>query len=399
MNKEVKRIFIVLFFYSLSCGFLYNFQELWMEANNLSVKTIGTVYSICALLSVSTIFLCSNLIKQKQLKRFTSILLISKAMIILALFLLNMTGLNVLIKFLIMLDFVIDVEIYASIYPMIALIGKSNKKYALRGIIYEITYYVAVIFTIIFLGKTIGSIEITYNLYCLLSSIFLLVAYFILKYTNLEQYYDKKEEKRDLNKIKNLVKKVSKDKIIRNYLFYSFSNNISYECLTGLLLIILTNHLNFSATSAANLKMILGISSSLLGMLILSKLTLKNDYINISIKFATRLVLYILAVTTGNKIIFLIALIFTRGTSETYTHISDAPYINRVETKDQLAFCNLKSMISYLGESIGALLCGIALATNVRYNFLIATIFTAIGLVFAYYALYLRNKEERGKRL
>ena len=63
MNKEVKKIFWVLGLYALSGGVFYNFQELWMASNSLSVKTIGTVYSICALLSVSTIFLCSNLME------------------------------------------------------------------------------------------------------------------------------------------------------------------------------------------------------------------------------------------------------------------------------------------------------------------------------------------------
>lgn len=76
MNKEVKRIFIVLGLYALSGGLFYNFQELWLASNNLSTKTIGTVYSICALLSVSTIFLCSNLIKQDKLKKFTCFLLL-----------------------------------------------------------------------------------------------------------------------------------------------------------------------------------------------------------------------------------------------------------------------------------------------------------------------------------
>ena len=111
--------------------------------------------------------------------------------------------------------------------------------------------------------------------------------------TNLEKYYDKKEEKTDLNKIKKLVKKISKDKIIKNYLFHTVTNNISYECLMVLLLLILTNGLGFSATSASNLKMILGIASSILGILTLTKLTFKNDYLNLSLKYITRLILYI----------------------------------------------------------------------------------------------------------
>lgn len=71
MNKDIKQIFISFAFFALACGMFYNFQELWMASNNLSVKTIGTVYSLCALLSVSIIFLCSNLLKQDKIKKFT----------------------------------------------------------------------------------------------------------------------------------------------------------------------------------------------------------------------------------------------------------------------------------------------------------------------------------------
>ena len=126
MNKEVKKIFVVLALYALSGGIFYNFQELWMAENNLSTQTIGIVYSLCALLSVSTIFLCSNLISKEKLKKFLCILLLFKFVILLALFLLHNSGLNIIIKFLIMVDYVIDVEIWASIYPMITIIIKNN---------------------------------------------------------------------------------------------------------------------------------------------------------------------------------------------------------------------------------------------------------------------------------
>ena len=75
MQKEVKKLFLVLAFFALSGGLFYNFQELWMADNWLSIKTISTVLSLCSLITVSTIFLCSNLIKQKQIKKFCSILL------------------------------------------------------------------------------------------------------------------------------------------------------------------------------------------------------------------------------------------------------------------------------------------------------------------------------------
>ena len=127
MNNDVKKIFWVLAFYALSGGIFYNFQELWMAENSLSTQTIGIVYSLCALLSVSTIFLCSNIITKQRLKKFSCILLITKVILLFSLFLLNNTGLNIIIKFLIMVDFVVDAEIYACIYPLITFITKMIK--------------------------------------------------------------------------------------------------------------------------------------------------------------------------------------------------------------------------------------------------------------------------------
>ena len=79
-----------------------------------------------------------------------------------------------------------------------------------------------------------------------------------------------------------------------------------------------------------------------------------------------------------NKVLFLIALMYPKIISESYSHITDAPYINRFADEYQLAFCNLREMISYFGKAIGTLLCGIALIVGIRLNFLIAAIFAVL---------------------
>ena len=68
MNKSINRLLFVLGIYSLAIGIYYNFLELWMAGNNLSIKTISIVLSLCSVLSVSIIFLCSNLVKKSKLK-------------------------------------------------------------------------------------------------------------------------------------------------------------------------------------------------------------------------------------------------------------------------------------------------------------------------------------------
>lgn len=394
MNKEVKKIFLVLAFYALSGGIFYNFQELWMADNNLSTQTIGIVYSLCALLSVSTIFLCSNLITKDKLKKFSSVLLLLKVLILFALFLLYNSGLNVIIKFLIMLDYVIDVEIYACIYPMITFVTKSDKIYALRGLTYSYAYYGGILLTSFLLGKTILWLDINFNTYCLIGSLLMLIAFLILKNTNLEKYSKNIETKKDPDALYKVIDKIKGDKISRKYLGFSFCGAISYACVNGLMITLLTTKLGFSASGASNFKMILGIAAVLIATLILEKLTSKNDYINLSIKFIGRVIVYLLAFIFNNKLTFLIAIIYMLGLAESYSHISDAPYVNRFSSDDQLAFCNLKEMVSYFAKSIGNLLCGIALTIGTRFNFLFALIFVIVQIVFGFQALKMRLKEK-----
>ena len=77
--------------------------------------------------------------------------------------------------------------------------------------------------------------------------------------------------------------------------------------------------------------------------------------------------------------------------SDAYIDITDAPYVNRYNDEDQLAFNNLKEMIEYVATSIGVFLCGWALLYGIRYIFL----FILFQILLAFYALYLRKQESR----
>lgn len=394
MNKEVKKIFLVLAFYALSGGIFYNFQELWMADNNLSTQTIGIVYSLCALLSVSTIFLCSNLITKKILKKFSCVLLLFKVIILFLLFILNHTGLNVIIKFLIMLDFVIDAEIYACIYPLITFITKNDKVYALRGLIYSYAYYGGILLTSFLLGKTIFSFNINFNTYCLVSCILMLISYIILNTVNLNKYNKNIELNNDHNALYKVIKIVREDKISRKFLAFRLTSTISYHCVYGLLITLLTSNLGFSASSASTFKLILGIIAVLIGTLILEKLTSKNDYINFSIKYVGRFIVYIIAVIFDHKLLYVLGIVYMLLFSESYSHITDAPYVNRFSTENQLAFCNLQEMVSYLAESIGNLICGFTITIGTRYSFIFAIIFALFQIIYGCQAIKLRSKEK-----
>lgn len=390
MNKDIKKILCVLALYALAGGIFYSFQELWLVDNHMSVKTIGIVMSLCSLLSVSVIFLCSNIIKERHLKKFLQILILLKILILALLFILNNTGLNILIKFFTMVDYIVDVELYAVIYPLITIIEKNDKIYALRSILYDAGYYIGVLFTALMLGRLIGSIEITYNTYCIIAAFILIIAYIILVRIDIAKYPVK--DNNNENIISDLNRRLKKDKISKVYLSYILMNQISYYSINGLVLTVLVSYLSFSAQAASNFNLILGLASVLVASIILAKLTFKNDYVNITIKLGGRLALYILACFFPLKWILLVTIIYVRLLSSAYQNVIDAPYVNRFDSQEQLAFYNIKEMVSYLGRSIGTGICGLALTIGLRYNFLAAAIFNLIALILSIYAVKLRRK-------
>lgn len=392
MNNELKRLFIVLGLYSLSGGIFYIFQELWMEENNLSIGTISNVYSLCAILAVSTIFLSSNLIKKDQLKKFSCLLFLTKAIVMLLLFILNKTGLNILIKFLIMLDYVIDVELWASFYPLITQIKKDDKIYAIKDLVYDASYYIGVFITGVILGKNIGFINIDYNFYILIGSLITFMAFVILFRTNIQKY-NRTDSVDNSNGLLLVVNKIKKDKISKLYLLFVLFGSISYNCVTSLMILILANYFNFSEYAISNFSIILGLGAVLIGSLVLIKLTFKNNYINITLKYGVRVILYILAFIFNSKLLILLSFIYVKISGDTYIDVIESPYVNRYDDKEQLAFNNLNEMIDYVGESIGIFLCGLVIIYNLRYIFLIGSIFALIQIIFAMWALYLRNKE------
>lgn len=390
MNKDLKKLFIVLALYSLASGIGYNFQELWLRTNSLSVQSISTVYSICAVLAIFTLFLCSSLVRKDKLKNFSIGLLLTKLLLTFLMFLLYKSGYNTIIKFLIMMEYVIDVECYSCFYPMMSMVNKNDKVYASRTIIYDIMYYLGSFITIFLIGKALGSININYNSFLLIAIVILLGA-IILEYTiKLDKY--KSDNKIKKNSF-DLIKKMKNDKITVVYLGYAFMANVSYYSVVGVLLLVFTEVFEYGPVTSSSIIMLLGIASAIIGAIVLAKITFKNNYINLTIKFFTRTLLFILAFIFNNNIFSLIAIVFLKLMSDSYEHVSDGPYVNRFREDDQFEFNNLKDCSKYLGRSIGTLICGAAITLTLRINFLFASVFGVGSLILAYYALYLRNKE------
>lgn len=392
MKKEIRNLFLIIILYGLACGLSQNFQELWLIQNNLTTTSVSNVYSLCALITVSVIFLCTNVIKKEHLKIFSTFLLFLRIIMMFFLFFLNGSGHLFLIKFITILDYSIDVEFFASVYPLIAYQSKNNKYYAYKDIIYQGFFYLAVLVSTILLGKSIGGISISYNSYFLVTTIILAIAFFILKNTDIKIKSDKKES--DINVFPLLMEKLKEDKVSNNYLIFLVSGQISNNIVLGLTMTLLTAGLMLEDKTASLIILVAGILSAIFGMLLAIKKKDTAPKKAMFIKYVIRFILYIFAFITMNRYIIIFAVMYPKLVSVVYTHITDAPYVNRYPDDLQFAFCNFKEMLTYLSKAIGVFLCGISLKYGIIYVFLLAALFTLIQVIFAYRSLRLRNEEK-----
>lgn len=388
MKKNIKQILFFIGIYAFACAFVTSYQELWMASNNLSVKTISIVYSLCALITVSVIFLCSSLVRTKIMKKFIESLVFIRIFTIFSLFLLNNTGLNVLIKFIIMVDYVIDIEISTSFYPLIALTTMDDGLYAKKDLLYNGLYYIAVLLSLVLLKKNILFITFNYNSYLFLASLLMFISYLILK-----KYSPKIKEKKQNNLFDEVIDYIKKDKVLQDYFAYLVFNQLSYNVTAGIVITLLTSALAISETSAVIINTVAGVLAVILGIVVLAKLTFKNEKVDLFIKFGIRIVLYILAIVFKTKYLYLAAILYTIISSVAYSHITDAPYINRVAEPLQFALCNLRSMLIYGSKALGVFLCGMAIGLGLRFVFIFAALFGIIQLLFIYHAVDLRKAE------
>lgn len=364
-KKTLLWILIAIGLYSLSRGLWYNYQSLWLQDNGFSIKTISMVETLSSLGFVSASILFFNYITKKRLKPFIVILLFLKICILTALFIFNGTNNPLLIKILILYDNIINTEILISFYPLLTLFDKDDKLYAKKGLIDCTLYDIGILIGCIFLGKNILTFDMTFNMFLLLSLLIVFISFTIIRKINID---NSKIENESNNISSDLLKFIKKDKITKLFLSYIFYGNMSYYIVTGLKVLLLTNIVNLTVTTTTTYILVMGIIADITGILILKKFTFKNNYLNIFIKFGGRAIIYLLAFIINNTTLYMFALTYVILFSNSYSHITEAPYTNRIDSEQQLAFSSIKNMISYTSKAIGVWICGLGFTIGVRYN-------------------------------
>lgn len=389
-NKNLKYIFIMIIFFSISFGLWNNFRLLWLEENSLDPSEISRVMSLATFFGAISIIFISLKISMTNIKKLLSATLLIRIVSYLILYI----GYQHLPTRVIAILFIFDIASYTvgylAIYPLITRIIKNDKIYSYRKLTTYICQDLGVLLGGILLGFTIGNYIFDYNSFLLIALICLIIAFLSLSKVKLNEKIHYKNIS-----VKDYLKILKKDKIDSLYLFYTLIGNISYNCALGMQMLILNNILDISSKSATFYFLLMGIIADIFGILALKKLTPKNDYLTILLKFGPRMLGYSLVFIIPTKEMTLIAITISLFLTTAYEDKTDAVYLNRIDTKYQLLFSNIRELVGSLGNAIGLYLTGILFVFGSKYIFGVAALIGYFQIALALYLVYLKKRYKK----
>lgn len=387
--KDETKILIMLAFFSISMGLWNNFRQLWLQSNNMNVAQISSLLSMGTFISAILIFISAKTLKLDKIKGFITGCLLVNSINMFVLFLINGTGNLNFIKFCIVLNIVLEKFVIISIYPLITTIQKTETIYSKRKLVEYLFRDIGVLIGGIFIGKTIFNLGIDYNICLSISLVFMLIATLVISNIKINATNKKSEIS---------FKFILKDKVLITYLITYFVGTMAINTGLGLKMLMLTNQLNFTPSVATNYLLMIGLIADLIGIIALKYLTPKNDYITLTLKFGIRLLLYVIAFISNNITLVIIAITWSILISTAYENKTDGVYINRVETKHQLFFSDMRFVAGITAESIGLLLAGVVFEYGIRYILGLSALLIIPQLGLSYLMIYMRHKEEKNKK-
>jgi len=379
----------MLAFFSISAGLWANFRQLWLQENGYSATTISTLTSVATFLSVGGILLVGWKLRPATLKSFmTGILTLRFANSLIQLSL-NGSEQNFLIDLCTIIEIFTGYMIVASVYPLLTTLMKSNKIYSKRKLVEYLFRDIGVLIGGILIGQNMTGLGLDYNVCLAVSLVFLAIAIFIMLRIRIQPTASSSRVQL------SAWKYVAKSRIQSFYMLYAFLSSTSFATALGLKMLILTNLLEFSASTATNYLLIGGLIGDVLGMLALRYFTPKNDYLTMTLKFGIRLGAYIIAVLAQDPFVFLLAFTWAMLSETAYEDVSDGYYINLVDNEHQLSYNTLKHVMNYLGEATGVLFCGWMYNYGLTAIFGCAALIMVVQMAIAYYLIYLRQRRHR----
>lgn len=232
--KDENKILVMLAFFSISKGLWENFRQLWLQDNNLDVTQISQILSIASLCCIIALIVFSKKLSLNKIKSVLSFSIFMKALCLLVLYILNHSGQTAIINGLVILDTIFEKIIIISIYPFIVTIKKDDKLYSKRKLVEYLFSDIGVLVGGVAIGRTLGNFLISYNICLLISIIFLLMAFITI--LNIKKPVIQKKS----IELKETLKYISKDKIVKIYVLDYLIGNIAMNTGLGLKMLMLT---------------------------------------------------------------------------------------------------------------------------------------------------------------
>lgn len=387
--KDSTKILIMLAFFSISMGLWSNFRQLWLQANNMNVSEISSLLSMGTFISAILIFISAKNLKLDKIKGFITGCLLFNSINMFVLFLINGSSNLNLIKACVILNIVLEKFVIISIYPLITTIQKTDNIYSKRKLVEYLFRDIGILVGGVVIGKTIFNLNVDYNICLSISLLFMLIATLVIANVKIKSSNKKSEIS---------FKFILKDKILITYIITYFIGTTAMNTGLGLKMLMLTEQLSFSPSRATNYLLIIGLIADLIGILALKFLTPKNDYITITIKFGIRLALYTLAFLSNSITVIIIAMSWSILISTSYENRVDGIYINRVDTKYQLFFSDMRFVAGIFAESLGLLIAGKLFKYGIRYLLGASALFLIPQISLCCLMIYMRHKEDKAKK-
>lgn len=367
-------LMIVLAFISFSIGIWSNYRQLWLKSIGFDVVSISRILSVALICSAMISFVISIFSTKVKIKSVTLMCIIFRA-IALSILLVNRN--TYIIKICMLLSIMCDVMFSISYYHLLSIVNKGESAYRKQNLISYLAKDTGIIFCGLLVGITIGNRIFDYNSCLFIALISSLMGAFILILFNQDKYY----KKRNVLPIKKALKNLYKSKINNYFLFTQLIMNISYGIVFGIMMLILTNYINFSVSVASIFIIVCNLLGSIACSLFIKHGKDLSNYASIFIKYGTRALIYLIAFLTNNIVFFVIAIIVAHITGRILDDKINGVYVRKIDTNSQFLFGNIRYFVLSLGEGIGTYLAGYLIQISFRSIFLGAAVFTMLQII------------------
>lgn len=386
-KKYIRLIFVYLVFFGLSLGVWQEYSQLWLSNQDITISNIGIIIAAASFITGIAVILLS-----KYFKKINELLVLKIAFVAKIAFMLGMVlGSYFSIRGLSISCFIVDSILNNLItlitYPIITHLIKNEQIYSKRKLIEYTATDFGLLLASFLIGRNIGSLILDFNFMLILSMVFIFGA-------ALTAIFIKNPKEREEAAPPNL-KRIFKDKISCIYLLYYFIGQIAYFAGLGMLLLLIINYGGLTTSRASLFVVACYIAGDIFGYLALKKLTPKNDYITILLKFGVRFLFYVFVIIFPTKEMLLAAIVWSLLVSRAFENKTDGIYVNRCEKEEMFAFSNLRYGIGYAGKALGVLICGLVFNLGLRYIFGICVIFLFVQIALGLYLIKLRKDEKQ----